>query len=44
MKYNLLGHTGLKVSALCLGTMTSGGKGWAEANLERLNTDYIDLH
>lgn len=27
MKYNLLGNTGLKVSALCLGTMTFGGKG-----------------
>lgn len=30
MKYNLLGNTGLKVSELCLGTMTFGGKGmWA---------------
>lgn len=28
MKYNLLGHTGLKVSELCLGTMTFGGKGF----------------
>jgi aryl-alcohol dehydrogenase-like predicted oxidoreductase len=27
MKYNLLGNTGLKVSELCLGTMTFGGKG-----------------
>jgi aryl-alcohol dehydrogenase-like predicted oxidoreductase len=27
MKYNLLGRTGLKVSELCLGTMTFGGKG-----------------
>ncbi len=27
MKYNLLGNTGLKVSQLCLGTMTYGGKG-----------------
>jgi aryl-alcohol dehydrogenase-like predicted oxidoreductase len=27
MKYNLLGKTGLKVSELCLGTMTFGGKG-----------------
>ncbi len=27
MKYNLLGHTGLKVSELCMGTMTFGGKG-----------------
>src|ERR1700761_8622817 len=30
MKYNLLGNTGLKVSELCLGTMTFGGKGWAK--------------
>ncbi|MBB4321252.1 aryl-alcohol dehydrogenase-like predicted oxidoreductase [Agrobacterium tumefaciens] len=30
MKYNTLGHTGLFVSELCLGTMTFGGKGvWA---------------
>lgn len=28
MKYNLLGDTGLKVSELCLGTMTFGGKGF----------------
>jgi aryl-alcohol dehydrogenase-like predicted oxidoreductase len=28
MKYNLLGNTGLKVSELCLGTMTFGGRGW----------------
>lgn len=28
MKYNLLGNTGLKVSELCLGTMTFGGKGF----------------
>jgi aryl-alcohol dehydrogenase-like predicted oxidoreductase len=28
MKYNLLGKTGLKVSSLCLGTMTFGGKGY----------------
>lgn len=27
MKYKLLGNTGLKVSELCLGTMTFGGKG-----------------
>ena len=27
MNYNLLGNTGLKVSELCLGTMTFGGKG-----------------
>jgi aryl-alcohol dehydrogenase-like predicted oxidoreductase len=28
MKYRLLGNTGLKVSELCLGTMTFGGKGY----------------
>ncbi len=28
MKYNLLGNTGLKISELCLGTMTFGGKGY----------------
>lgn len=28
MKYNLLGNTGLKVSELCLGTMTFGGRGF----------------
>ncbi len=27
MKYNLLGNSGLKVSELCLGTMTFGGRG-----------------
>jgi len=31
MKYNLLGNTGLKVSELCLGTMTFGGKGFFAA-------------
>jgi len=30
MKYRLLGNTGLRVSELCLGTMTFGGKGWAK--------------
>lgn len=28
MKYNFLGTTGIKVSELCLGTMTFGGKGY----------------
>ncbi len=28
MKYNVLGNTGLKVSELCLGTMTFGGRGF----------------
>lgn len=27
MKYNLSGNTGLKVSEICLGTMTSGSVG-----------------
>ncbi len=31
MKYNLLGNTGLKVSELCLGTMTFGGRGMWKA-------------
>jgi len=31
MKYHLLGDTGLKVSQLCLGTMTFGGKGFYKA-------------
>lgn len=30
MRYKLLGNTGLRVSELCLGTMTFGGKGWAK--------------
>ncbi|HEX8505214.1 MAG TPA: aldo/keto reductase [Hymenobacter sp.] len=43
MKYNLLGRTGLKVSELCLGTMTFGGKGWAAAigNLDQAAVDEI---
>ncbi|MDR3712055.1 MAG: aldo/keto reductase [Puia sp.] len=41
MKYNLLGNTGLKVSELCLGTMTFGGKGWAKrlGDLDQLAVD-----
>ena len=31
MEYRQLGGSGLRVSALTLGTMTFGGKGWAEA-------------
>ncbi|HCC85995.1 MAG: aldo/keto reductase [Proteiniphilum acetatigenes] len=34
MKYKLLGNTGLKVSELCLGTMTFGGRGtWTAIGL-----------
>lgn len=41
MKYKLLGNTGLKVSELCLGTMTFGGKGWAKSigNLDQQAAD-----
>jgi len=42
MKYNLLGNTGLKVSELCLGTMTFGGRGmWTNVGTlpqEEVNT------
>ena len=39
MKYNLLGNTGLKVSELCLGTMTFGGKGyWTHIGAIEQNT------
>ena len=43
MKYNLLGNTGLKVSELCLGTMTFGGKGWAKfiGSLDQQAVDQI---
>ncbi|HEY4111237.1 aldo/keto reductase [Puia sp.] len=41
MKYNLLGNTGLKVSELCLGTMTFGGKGWAKM-IGTLDQDAVD--
>ena len=43
MKYNLLGTTGLKVSELCLGTMTFGGKGtWtAIGTLEQQAVDNL---
>ncbi len=38
MKYNLLGNTGLKVSELCLGTMTFGGKGiWTNIGIVEQN-------
>ena len=41
MKYNLLGNTGLKVSELCLGTMTFGGKGYWTA-IGALNQQPVD--
>ncbi len=41
MKYNLLGNTGLKVSELCLGTMTFGGKGMYTA-IGQLGQEPID--
>ena len=41
MKYNLLGSTGLKVSELCLGTMTFGGKGRFAA-IGKLGQEPID--
>jgi 1-deoxyxylulose-5-phosphate synthase len=34
MQYTRLGSTGLKVSRICLGTMTYGSKKWREWNLE----------
>jgi aryl-alcohol dehydrogenase (NADP+) len=36
MDYINLGSTGLKVSRLCLGTMTYGSKQWQEWVLEEL--------
>jgi aryl-alcohol dehydrogenase-like predicted oxidoreductase len=41
MKYNLLGNTGLKVSELCLGTMTFGGKGRFEV-IGKLGQSQVD--
>lgn len=41
MKYNILGNTGLKVSELCLGTMTFGGKGYWTA-IGQLNQEPVD--
>ena len=41
MKYKLLGNTGLKVSELCLGTMTFGGKGYFKA-IGSLQQDTVD--
>ncbi|HTA27350.1 MAG TPA: aldo/keto reductase [Bacteroidia bacterium] len=41
MKYNLLGNTGLKVSELCLGTMTFGGKGYW-TNIGSIEQDIVN--
>jgi aryl-alcohol dehydrogenase-like predicted oxidoreductase len=41
MKYRLLGNTGLRVSELCLGTMTFGGKGWAQF-IGKLGQETVD--
>jgi len=42
MKYNFLGNTGLKVSELCLGTMTFGGNGGIWANIGDLGQQEVD--
>ena len=42
MKYNLLGNTGLKVSELCLGTMTFGGKGGIWSSIGNLDQKPVD--
>lgn len=41
MKYKILGNTGLKVSELCLGTMTFGGKGYWTA-IGQLQQEPVD--
>ncbi len=48
MKYKILGNTGLKVSELCLGTMTFGGKGYfapigqlTQANVDEIVNDSV---
>lgn len=42
MKYNLLGNTGLKVSELCLGTMTFGGKGGMWTHIGAIDQQAVD--
>jgi aryl-alcohol dehydrogenase-like predicted oxidoreductase len=42
MKYNLLGNTGLRVSELCLGTMTFGGNTGIWANIGKLDQQDVD--
>jgi aryl-alcohol dehydrogenase-like predicted oxidoreductase len=46
MKYKLLGNTGLKVSTLCLGTMTFGGKGFFKVmgSLQQETIDELFRH
>lgn len=46
MKYKILGNTGLKVSELCLGTMTFGGKGYwtAIGQLPQESADELVKH
>lgn len=44
MKYRKLGRTGLKVSSLCLGTMTFGNKDWGsdEATAKQILDTFVD--
>ena len=44
MKYRKLGRTGLKVSTLCLGTMTFGNQEWGsdEATAKRIMDAFVD--
>jgi aryl-alcohol dehydrogenase-like predicted oxidoreductase len=41
MRYRLLGHTGLYVSELCLGTMTYGGSGGIWESIGKLQQDAV---
>jgi aryl-alcohol dehydrogenase-like predicted oxidoreductase len=42
MRYRLLGHTGLYVSELCLGTMTFGGGGGIWEHIGKLGQESVD--
>jgi aryl-alcohol dehydrogenase-like predicted oxidoreductase len=42
MKYKFLGNTGIKVSELCLGTMTFGGKGGIWSAIGQLPQDAVN--